>query len=225
MESWEQCLNYRYTGARHKVSLVLDQDNYMPDEVELYVWKEVGLIAFVGTDGGTYRVHHRDVWKNGVREYIFSTRLGEFLTCFFQNGQNVRLEAWFDSYSRAVIVGEQRQEDIRFNSCFQRMNLSALFRVRLLNTRETGQIKLFCPLPPRVSAVRQDGLLKLTADEDGPIECENGQNTTEMTHPLFSKLCGDWDTVGCWGRACVDGWVIGPDIMDVAQVGAVDKLS
>ncbi len=218
MESWEQKLTYRYEGAHAKMTLFLRRSSRIPEQVELYAWREEGLIALVGAKNGPYNVHSQGVWDNSDRKVIWSIRLGEYLSGFFPNGQRTYLEVWYDPPAKALIAGEQRREDIRFDKHFQRVDLSSLFRVKLLNTRETGQMKLSCALPLRVSATRNNGLLELTADMDGPIESKPGRYTSYLTGELLAQLCGDWDTASCWGKACVDGWVIGPDIAEVAQV-------
>jgi len=217
MEPWKQKLNYRYEGAHAKMTLFLYRDTCLPDQVELYAWKEAGFIALVGTEDGPYCVHNQGMWGDSRREVIWSTRLGEYLSSFFPNGQRAYLEAWYDAPSRALIAGERRCEEVRFDCRFQRVDLSSLFRVKLLNTRETGQMKLSRSLPLRVSAARNGGVVELTADMAGPIRCRPGNRTSHLAGEPLSHLCEDWDTVSCWGRDCVDGWVIGPDILDVVQ--------
>jgi len=224
MESWEQRLIYRYAGVPSKMTLLLDRDHHLPEHVELYVWKEAGLIAFVGTENGPYHVQCRDVLRDSERETIRSTRLGEYMAQFFPNSQKASLEAWFDERSQAVIAGERRQEEIGFDSRFQRVDLSALFRAKLLNTRESGQIKVCCSLPVRLSAARRGSLLELTADMSGPIECKPGHCTSYLSGKVLARLCRDWDGIDCWGRECVDGWVIGPNIIEVVHADPMGRF-
>jgi len=214
MGAWEQKLTYRYAGAHAKMTLLLERASRVPDRVELYVWEEEKLIALVGSEDGPYCVHYQGTWGGGVRKSIWSARLGEYLDSFFPNSQKLCLEAWYDKASRALLAGERRREEVSFDGRFQRMDLSGLFRGKLL---EDGQLKLCCSLPMRVSAARRGGLLELTADRNGPIGCRLGHYTSYLTGEPLARLCGDWETANCWGRACVDGWVVGPGMDRVLQ--------
>ncbi len=217
MELWEPRLIYRYAGAPAKLTLLLSRGSGLPDRVELYAWKEAGLIALAGAEDGPYRVHHQGPWGGGSRELIWSTRLGEYLAGFFPHKGETCLKAWSDPASRAVIVGERRREDVVLDRRFRRVDMTMLFRAKLL---ETGELKLSCSLPLQVSAARSGELLELTADMDGPITCRPGHYTSYLTGEELPGLCWDWPSADGWGRACVGGWVVGPNIIDVVQADA-----
>ncbi len=217
MDAREQRVICQYAGGSPRVALLLDRESSLPDRVELYVWKEKGLLALVGTDRGAYRVHRQDVWESRLREVIYSTRLGEYLMEYFPNGPNdgrLELEAWFDEGSGAVIMGRTRREELEFGPGFRQVDLREIFRAKVLSG---DGLKVNWVLPMRLSGVRRGKLLELTADPGGAIACEVGYTSSYLSGGPLPRLCGDWGGLSCWGRACVDGWVIGPNILCVAH--------